>query len=122
MLAMKSRLCSALVVALMALVFSGCATTSYDSTVLGLSVGMTKSEVIAVMGQPKASKVVNKREFLIWRGVTAFPLSYVEFSDGKAVGWDTGVYNGEQPWHKKFRPDRIELKSDSKIDSTIKIE
>ena len=99
------------------LMLSGCATsTSYGARVLGLSVGMSKPEVIDVMGPPSSSKFVNKREFFIWRGITPLPLSYVEFSDAKSVGWNTGIFDfAQMPWHRKFGPDRIAVESNSKI-------
>ena len=98
-------------------ILSGCKTsTSYEARVLGLSVGMSKPEVIDVMGPPSSSKFVNKKEFLIWRGITPLPLSYVEFSDAKSVGWNTGIFDfAQMPWHRKFGPERISLESNSKI-------
>ena len=103
MLAMKSRLCSALVVALIALVLVGCA-TPIDTN--NLALGMTSSEVEAA---------IQKKPLLTWAqdgkirkvyGSTLYGYMHVDFIDDKAIGWGNGGgdFNSVDP---------IEIESDS---------
>ena len=87
MLAMKSRLSSSLVVALLALVFVGCATPINTNN---LALGMTSSEVDAA---------IQKKPLLTWAqagkirkvyGSTLYGYMHVDFIDDKAIGWGNG--------------------------------
>lgn len=111
MLAMKSKLCSALVAALMALVFTGCGTGYVQKEAL-FSLGMPKSEVVTILsGSVEGTAARDGREYVrygTWR--------YAEFQDGKLTGW--GGWDGATDRPRSDKTDRIEIESDS----TIKIE
>ena len=115
MLAMKSRLCSALVAALLVLVFSGCATDFSQKEAL-FSLGMPKSEVVSILsGNVVRTAARDGREYVIYAAVNTYP-RYVEFEDGKLIGWGDWDWATDRP--KSDKADRIEIESDS----TIKIE
>jgi hypothetical protein len=115
MLAMKSRLSSTLVVALLALVFSGCATDFSQKEAL-FSLGMPKSEVVSILSENVVRTAARDgREYVIYKAVNT-PPRYVEFEDGKLMGWGAWNWGADSP--KSDKADRIEIESDS----TIKIE
>ena len=112
---MKSRLFSALVAALMALVFVGCAsTTEFEKQRMALNIGMSRAEVDAVItSNPTQKTARNGSEYLIYKEFNRAP-SYLKFTNGKLTEWGTWSFNTDKPASDDVH--RIES------DSTIKIE
>lgn len=116
MLAMKSRICSALVVAIMGLVFVGCA-SSPASLTNRVALGMTVAEVESSVGQKPTMTLARDGKIRKLYGNGFNGWMYVDFVDGKASEWGLSSPAEEAEFGKE-QIDHIEIKSDS----TIKIE
>lgn len=89
---------------------TGCASSSIDLS--KISIGMSKTEVLSVMGKPSRSSAIEGREFVWffdgWAGD-----QYIELIDGKVSGYGSWE-DYRNP--RKRKPFKIE------IDQNIKIE
>jgi outer membrane protein assembly factor BamE (lipoprotein component of BamABCDE complex) len=90
------------VFALMAsLLFAGCGAyiTSINNSNINtvLKVGMTRDEVIAIMGTPQKREAYGRTEFLIYRTSlnTNDPNSFTPIAivDGRVIGWGRNFYD-----------------------------
>lgn len=89
-----------------ALLLAGCASKSinYGEQSINLELGMSKSQVTAIMGPPKRTDVNEKRERWVYWNKTAYGLVLVDnemlagdkltvtFEDGKVTGWSQNAY------------------------------
>lgn len=89
-----------------ALLLSGCAskTIDYGEQSINLELGMSKSQVTAIMGLPKRTDVNEKRERWVYWNKTSYGLVLVDhemlagdkltvtFEDGKVTGWNQNAY------------------------------
>jgi hypothetical protein len=82
--------------ALMAsLLIAGCGPTTNNinnSNINKLQVGMTREEVIAVMGNPEKREVYGRTEFLMYT-TGNFTLTPIAIIDGRLLGWGRRYYD-----------------------------
>jgi len=96
-----------LVFASSALGCEGWQSGSHTRALMKVQVGMSRDEVIALMGQPQKREAYGKTEFLIYRTDFAGTgeaenFTPIAIADGKVVGWgrnyyDNAVYSKVQP-------------------------
>jgi|RhiMetdeSRZDD1v2_1073273.scaffolds.fasta_scaffold1101559_3 hypothetical protein len=95
-----SRLSNATILAALSLLNSGCSSGGAGVSMANLTmveVGMTRAEVVAIMGEPKRQEVHGATEFLMYpsgRGETAV-LDYVPVAtvDGRVTGIGRNLYD-----------------------------
>lgn len=82
----------ALLIACFALLLAGC--SAGPSHIEGISEGMTKKEVVAVLGEPRYSSQVSGSEFITYKVLRSFwrrqignfnDIHYVKFTNGRVV-------------------------------------
>ncbi len=99
---------------ILSLFLSGCVVSRNVENLNKLEIGMTKDQVLSIMGKPQLREADAEMEW--WSYQTRLPmyelkdsdLTPVAFEDGKVIGW------GKNFWTTK------EQKYDVKIDQTIK--
>lgn len=91
------------------LILTGCATTSQKTNLL--SVGMTKQEVVQIMGTPKSTSAQNNTEFLLYdeyENQTQIYLDepseyFIKISNGKVVSYGRmGDFDSTKPDEQKI--------------------
>ena len=78
--------------------FVGSQSASHTKALMKVQVGMSRDEVVALMGQPQKREAYGKTEFLIYqteyRGINeAGNFTPIGIVDGKVVGWGRNYYD-----------------------------
>ena len=71
----------------------GSQSASYTKALMKVQIGMSRDEVVALMGQPQKREAYGKTEFLIYRTSEAGNFAPIGIVDGKVVGWGRNYYD-----------------------------
>ena len=71
----------------------GSQSASYTKALMNVKIGMSRDEVVALMGQPQKRETYGKTEFLIYQTNEAGNFTPIGIVDGKVVGWGRNYYD-----------------------------